>query len=105
MFISKNFRTEISELETKETECKNRLYRKINHFGKSVGVELEEDQIEELISIMTLNKILSDINRKKNIKVLKKGFTLKVRYLLYKGWIKNFITNTWRNINGLTRCI
>ncbi len=109
MIISKDFRTEIRELETKESDCRKRLQDKIYQFGKSLGIELDDDKIEELMSIMTLNDILIGINREKNIKVLKKGFTLKVRYLLYKGWIikwiKNFGTNIRSNINGITKCI
>ena len=109
MLSNKNFSTEINELETKETESRERLHNKIYQFGKSLGIELDKDKIEELQTIMTLNDIHIDINREKNIKILKNGFTLKVRYLLYKGWIINWIknlgTNIRSNINGITKCI
>ena len=39
MFSSdKKFRTEITELEEKETNCKERIHERIYQFGKSFGV-------------------------------------------------------------------
>ena len=98
MFSNKNFSTEINELETKETESSKRLQKKIYQFGKSLGVELDDDKIDELQLIMTLNDIHIDINREKNIKLLKKGFTLRIRYLIYKGWIINWLKNLITNV-------
>jgi len=92
MFSSnKKFKTEITELDEKETDCKERLHKKIYQLGKYFDVELPVDMIEEIMSIMTLNDIYIGYNREKNIKILKKGFTLKVRYLLYKGWFIKWI--------------
>jgi len=88
---------EIEYLGLKEEETLKKLRDMIFRFGKELGIELTDDMIQELQGIMNINSYHRDFNRKKNILILKKSFTLKIMLMLFTGkiikWFKNlFIT-------------
>ncbi len=109
----KKFRTEIEELDLKEKDCKKRVQENINQIGESLGVELSKKNIELIMTTMNLNNLHIEYNREKNIKLLQRGFTMKVRYLLYKGKIINWVKNLFgmenntsgESNNGITKCV
>ena len=97
MFSSdKKFRTEITELEEKETNCKERIHERIYQFGKSFGVELSDKMIKELQGIMNLNSYHRNFNREKTILLLKKSVTPVIQWLLIKGKITNWVKKNFR---------
>jgi hypothetical protein len=97
MIIRKNkVNEELEYLELKEEESLKTLRDNIFSLGKDLGIEISNDIVEKLQGIMNINSYHRNFNREKNILILNKSFTPKVRYLLYKGNVINWFKNLFK---------
>ena len=85
----------IREMEEKVTDSKKRVYDRLDDLSELVDYEITDEIKETLMGIINLSSLNRKLNNDKNILILKRSFTPRIRWLLYKGkitsWVKKII--------------
>jgi|TARA_Y100000310_G_scaffold209239_1_gene209826 hypothetical protein len=85
----------IREMEEKVTDSKKRVYDRLDDLSELVDYEITDEIKETLMGIINLSSLNRKLNNDKNILILQRSFTPRIRWLLYKGkitsWVKKII--------------